>query len=193
MGRSYSSSNFFAYKSSYRFRYLNCWHILYSDATGLKLGSSAYVFLLFLFLILTKCQVLNWRVGRSRDLVLRRAYSIQFNSIQDFSPQPRVDEQREYNFLNVFISECINRSFHIQVQNVSVTERPPVHYSLQSEVLQKHLTNRLPPTVVSGQTFLGFPKPLPQFCHLQVPKIKAIINKQMAEDMKIFIASWNPV
>ena len=80
MGRSYSSSNFFPYKSSYRFRYLNCCHILYSDATDFKLGSPTYVFLLFLFLILTKCQVLNWRVGRSRDLVLQRAYSIQFNS-----------------------------------------------------------------------------------------------------------------
>ena len=112
---------------------------------------------------------------------------IQLNPIQ-FKTSCRNQEwmSKEYNFLNVFITECINRSFHIQVQNVSVTERPPVHYSLQSVVLQKHLTNLLPPTVVSGQTFLGFPKPLPQFCHLQVPKMKAIINKQMAEDMKIY-------
>ena len=32
-------------------------------------------FLLFLFLVLTKCQVLNLRVGRSRDQVLQRAHS----------------------------------------------------------------------------------------------------------------------
>ena len=42
--------------------------MLYSNATDLKLGSSIYFFLLFLFLVFTKCQVLNVRVGRSRDL-----------------------------------------------------------------------------------------------------------------------------
>ena len=47
-----------------------CWlasQILYSTATDLKLGSSTYFFLLFSFLVLTKCQVLNLRVCRSRD------------------------------------------------------------------------------------------------------------------------------
>ena len=68
------ASNFFLYKSSYRFRYLDCCQILYLNATDLKLGSSTYLFLLFLFLVLTKCQVLNLRVGRSHDQVLQRAY-----------------------------------------------------------------------------------------------------------------------
>ena len=40
----------------------------------LKLGRPTYFFLLFSFLVLTKCQVLNLRVGRSRDQVLQRAY-----------------------------------------------------------------------------------------------------------------------
>ena len=69
------ASNFFPYKSSYRFRYLDCCQILYFNATDLKLGSCTYLFLLFLFLILRKCQVLNLRVCRSRDQVLQRAYS----------------------------------------------------------------------------------------------------------------------
>ena len=38
------SSNFFPYKSSYHFRYLNCCQILYSNATDLKLGSFYLVF-----------------------------------------------------------------------------------------------------------------------------------------------------
>ena len=42
--------------------------MLYSNATDLKRGSSTYFFLLFSFLVFTKCQVLNVRVGRSRDL-----------------------------------------------------------------------------------------------------------------------------
>ena len=41
--------------------------MLYSNATDLKLGSSTYFFLLFPFLVFTKCQVLDLRVGRSRD------------------------------------------------------------------------------------------------------------------------------
>ena len=48
--------------------------MLYSNATDLKLGSSTYFFLLFSFLVLTKYQVLNPRVGRSRDQVLQRGY-----------------------------------------------------------------------------------------------------------------------
>ena len=36
------SSNFFPHKSSYYFWYLYCHHILYSNATDLKLGSSTY-------------------------------------------------------------------------------------------------------------------------------------------------------
>ena len=47
--------------------------------TDLKLGSSTYFFLLFLFLVLTKCQVLNLRVVRSCDQVLQRAYSTSKN------------------------------------------------------------------------------------------------------------------
>ena len=62
----------YCYKSSY-FRDLNCYKILYLNATDLKLGSSTYFFLLFSFLVLTKCQVLNLMVGRSRDQVLQRA------------------------------------------------------------------------------------------------------------------------
>ena len=42
--------------------------------TNLKPGSSTEFFLLFSFLVLTKCQVLNLRVGRSLDQVLQRAY-----------------------------------------------------------------------------------------------------------------------
>ena len=42
------------------------------NATDLKLGSSTYFFLLFPFLVFTKCQVLNLRVGRPRDQVLQR-------------------------------------------------------------------------------------------------------------------------
>ena len=38
-----------------------------SNATDLKLGCSTYFFLLFPFLVLTKCKVLNLRVGRSCD------------------------------------------------------------------------------------------------------------------------------
>ena len=37
--------------------------ILHFNATDIKLGSSTYFFLLFPFLVLTKCQVLNLRVG----------------------------------------------------------------------------------------------------------------------------------
>ena len=62
------SSNFFPYKPSYHLRYLNRY------ATDLKLGSSTFFVLLYSFLVLTKCQVLNLRVGRSRDQVLQRAY-----------------------------------------------------------------------------------------------------------------------
>ena len=43
-------------------------------ATDLKLGSSTYFFLLYSFLVLTKCQVSNLRVGRSRDQVPQRAH-----------------------------------------------------------------------------------------------------------------------
>ena len=68
------SSNFFPYKSSYHFQYLNCCQILYSNGTDLKLGSSTYFFLLFSFLVFTKCQILNVRVGRSLDQVLQRAH-----------------------------------------------------------------------------------------------------------------------
>ena len=46
---------------------LNISIILYSNATDIKLGSSTYFFLLFPFLVFTKCQVLNLRVSRSRD------------------------------------------------------------------------------------------------------------------------------
>ena len=56
-------SNFFPYKSSYHFLYLNCCQILYLNATDLRIGSSTYFFLLFSFLVFTKCQVLNLRVG----------------------------------------------------------------------------------------------------------------------------------
>ena len=69
------SSNFFPYKSSFHFKYLNCCQILFSNCTDLKLGSSTYFFLLYSFLVLTKCQVINLRVGRSCDQVLQRAYS----------------------------------------------------------------------------------------------------------------------
>ena len=41
--------------------------MLYSNATDLKLSSSTYFLLLFPFLVFTKCQVLDLRVGRSRD------------------------------------------------------------------------------------------------------------------------------
>ena len=54
---------------------LNCYQILYSNATDIKLGSSTYFFLLYPFLVLTKCEVLNLRVGKSRDSWLQRAYS----------------------------------------------------------------------------------------------------------------------
>ena len=57
------SSNFFPYNPLTDFRYLNCCQILYSNTTDFKLGSSTYFFLLFSFLVLTKCQVLNIRVG----------------------------------------------------------------------------------------------------------------------------------
>ena len=60
-------------QGSYHFRYLNYCQILYSNATGLKLGNSKYFCLVFSFLVFTKCQVLNVRVGRSRDQVLQRA------------------------------------------------------------------------------------------------------------------------
>ena len=78
--------NFFPYKSSYHFRYLNCCQILYLNATDLKLGSSTYFFLLFLFLVLTKCQFLNLRVGtgRSCDQVLQRASW--YNSLVQTAP-----------------------------------------------------------------------------------------------------------
>ena len=49
------SSNFFPYKSTCHFRYLNCCQMLYSNATDLKLGSSTYSFLLFRFLVLMGC------------------------------------------------------------------------------------------------------------------------------------------
>ena len=42
----------------------------------LKLGSSTYFFLLFSFLVLTKCQVVTLTVGRSHDQVLQRAYYV---------------------------------------------------------------------------------------------------------------------
>ena len=48
--------------------------MLYLNATDLKLGSPTYFFLLFSFLELTKCQVLNLRLGRSRDQVLQGAH-----------------------------------------------------------------------------------------------------------------------
>ena len=67
------SNNFFPHKSSYHFRDLNCHQILDSNTTDLKPGSSTYFFLLFSFLVFTRCQVLNPRVGRSRDQVLQRA------------------------------------------------------------------------------------------------------------------------
>ena len=51
-------------------RYLNCCHILYSNGTDLKLGSSTYFVQLYSFLVHTKCQDLNLRAGRSRDLVM---------------------------------------------------------------------------------------------------------------------------
>ena len=51
------ASNFFPYKSSYRFWYLDCCQILYFNATDLKRGSSSYFFLLFHFLVPRKCQV----------------------------------------------------------------------------------------------------------------------------------------
>ena len=56
----------------------------------------------------------------------------------------------------------------------------------------------LPPTVVSGQTFLGFPKPLPQFRYLQVPETRATINKQTNKQrdkhtrQTDLVALWNP-
>ena len=69
------SCNFFPYKSSY--------HSYISDT--LKTASKFYIqyyrhqawqfyyfFLLFSFLIFTKCQVLNLRVGKSRDQVLAK-------------------------------------------------------------------------------------------------------------------------
>ena len=46
--------------------------MLYYNVIHLK---PTYLFLLFSFLVLTKCQVLNLTVGRSRDQVLQRAYS----------------------------------------------------------------------------------------------------------------------
>ena len=54
----HASSYFFPCKSSYYFRYLNCCHILYFNATDLKFGSSTYFILLYSFLVHTKCQ---WR------------------------------------------------------------------------------------------------------------------------------------
>ena len=56
------------------FQYLNCCQILYSNATDLELGSSTYFFMLYSFLVFTKCQVLNLRVGRSRDQVLQSTF-----------------------------------------------------------------------------------------------------------------------
>ena len=54
------SSNFLPYKSSYRFRYLNCCQISYLNATDLKIGSSTYFFPApFISAVLTKCQVLK--------------------------------------------------------------------------------------------------------------------------------------
>ena len=54
---------------SCHFRYLNCCQILYSNATDLKLGSSTYFFLLYSFLLFTKCQVLNLTVGPAKGLL----------------------------------------------------------------------------------------------------------------------------
>ena len=72
-----SSSNFFSYKSSYHFQYLNCCQILYFwKLRTLNLAVLLIFYLLFLFLVFTKCQVLNLRVGRSCDQVLQRAYCI---------------------------------------------------------------------------------------------------------------------
>ena len=59
VSRGLPSSNFFPYKSSYHFQYLNCCQILYSNATDLKFGSSTYFFLLYSFLEFTKCPDLN--------------------------------------------------------------------------------------------------------------------------------------
>ena len=47
--------------------------MLYSHSTSLKLGSSTYCFLLFSFMVFTKCHVLTLRVGRSCNRVLQRA------------------------------------------------------------------------------------------------------------------------
>ena len=56
--------------------------LLYSNGADLKLGSSTYFFLLYSFLVLTKCEVLNFRVGRSCDQVLQRAYCSQEQCMQ---------------------------------------------------------------------------------------------------------------
>ena len=52
-------STFLPYKSSCHFRDLNCYHIVHSNANR----PETWQFLLFPFLVFTKCQVLNLRVG----------------------------------------------------------------------------------------------------------------------------------
>ena len=53
------------------------------------LPNCTYFFLLLSFPVLTKCQVLNLRVGRSHDQVLQRAYSSRIDT--------RVDADVELN------------------------------------------------------------------------------------------------
>ena len=55
------SSTFLPYESSCHFWDLNCYHIVHSNANR----PETWQFLLFPFLVFTKCQVLNLRVGLS--------------------------------------------------------------------------------------------------------------------------------
>ena len=105
---------FFPYKSSYHFWYLNCRQILYSNATDLKLGNSTYFFLLFSFLVLTKCQVSNVRVGKSRDQVLQRAYCAVHNWDQRFvalstGHWTATRQYPDLNSPNLPWTKCMNR------------------------------------------------------------------------------------
>ena len=57
------SSTFLPFESSCHFRDLNCYHIVHSNANR----PETWQFLLFPFLVFTKCQVLNLRVGREGE------------------------------------------------------------------------------------------------------------------------------
>ena len=64
----------------------NCCQILYLNATDPTLDNSTYFFPLFSFLVFTKCQILNLRVGRPRNQVLQWAHHFLFRVWLNFCP-----------------------------------------------------------------------------------------------------------